>query len=145
VGQDGDKSTRKVVVTTSADDQQLPKSVTDAMLPGEQPREDTRSQLISDRGPNPDYDPNGPKDPKTNPKTTTDHFIVDPETGDYDPYTKAKNGDPVEGTKHHAEQRMENSAADNGEKVLAQQPTKPCCPGCKQALGSDNLSKIPNP
>jgi hypothetical protein len=120
------------------------------MLPGEEsggkpPRgPDPHSQLISDRGSNPDYDPNGPKDPQNNPKTVTDHYIVDPETGDYEPYDKARNGDPVEGTKHHAEQRMENGAEANGEKVLAQQPTKPCCPGCRQALGDDGLSKIPN-
>jgi RHS repeat-associated core domain len=144
VEKDGDPSTRKVVVTTSADNQELPESVQKAMLPGEEQGFDPDSQLISDRGPNPNYDPNGPKDPRTNPKTTTDHYIVDPETGDYEPYDKARRGDPVEGTKHHAEQRMENGAAANGEKVLAQQPTKPCCPGCRQVLGNDGLSKIPD-
>jgi len=65
------------------------------------------------------------------------------ENGETKPYTKAVNGDPPEGTVHHAEQRMERGAADNGETVLAQSPTKPCCSGCQQNLGSDGLSKIP--
>jgi hypothetical protein len=63
-----------------------------------------------------------------------------------EPYEKAKRGDPPSGTRHHAEQRMELGAADQNEHVLAQQPTKPCCSGCRQELGAyGNLSKVPNP
>jgi len=142
-----DPETRKVVVTTSDDSQKLDPSVQKAMLPGEEGR---ATEPTLGRGPrydNPDYvpPPEGPIDSRNNPKTKTDPVIIDPETGEQKPYTKATNGDPVEGTQHHAEQRMETGAADNGEKVLAQQPTKPCCPGCKKVLGDNGLSKIPNP
>jgi hypothetical protein len=146
---DGDPSTRKVVVTTSADNQELPPSVQKAMLPGEEGR---ATQPTIERGPrrdNPDYVPpeqGGKKDPRNNPKTVTDTLTVDPKTGETKPYQKAENGVPVEGTQHHAEQRMETGAADNNENVLAQQPTKKCCPGCTEVLGNDgNLSKIPKP
>jgi RHS repeat-associated protein len=146
VEKNGDPETRKVVVTTSADNQELPSSVQGAMQPGEEAR---ATPPTIERGPrydNPDYDPAKGKDPRNNPKTKTDPVIVDPNTGEQTPYTKAENGVPVEGTKHHAEQRMEAGAAENNETVLAQQPTKPCCPGCTKVLGDNgNLSKIPNP
>jgi hypothetical protein len=41
---------------------------------------------------------------------------------------------------------MEMGAAERGEQVLAQQPTKPCCPGCTKVLDDGGkLSKVPNP
>src|SRR6185369_17282807 len=84
------------------------------------------------RGPsreNPNHDPDAaaaraaegkPPDTRNNPKTVSDATIT--ENGETKPYTKAVNGDPPEGTVHHAEQRMERGAADNGETVLAQSP-----------------------
>jgi RHS repeat-associated protein len=148
VEKDGNPETRKVVVTTSADDQELPQSVKKAMLPGEEERATQPTIERLPRRPNDDYDPDPTRkpDPRNNPKTVTDTVVVDPKTGEKTPYQKAENGKPVEGTKHHAEQRMESGARDNGETVLAQQPTKKCCPGCTEVLGNDgNLSKIPSP
>lgn len=136
---DGDPSTRKVVVTTSADNQQLPQSVKDAMLPGEEPRSTDPTIKRSPPYNNPDYDENKPPDNRNNPKTKTDPVIVDPDTGQKQPYDKDTQ------SQHHAEQRMENGADKNNENVLAQQPTKPCCDGCKTALGDNGLSKVPDP
>lgn len=39
---------------------------------------------------------------------------------------------------------MQNATNEN-EELLTQQPTRKCCPGCKQVLGEDGLSKVPNP
>ncbi|WP_394847462.1 DUF6531 domain-containing protein [Pendulispora brunnea] len=145
VEKNGDPSTRKVVVTTSADNQKLPRPVVKAMEPGEEPRQAPPHIARSPRRDNPNYDENGPKNRVTNPKRTTEPQIVDSD-GSRESYTKANRGEPVEGTQHHAEQRMENGAAENGENLLAQQPTKPCCPGCTTVLGEGgNLSKVPNP
>lgn len=70
-------------------------------------------------------------------------MVIDPETGEKTPYTKARGGEPVEGSRHHAEQRMERTAKDNGEKLRAQAPTKKCCAACRKTLGPDGLAKIP--
>jgi RHS repeat-associated protein len=148
VERDGDPSTRRTVITTSADNQELPPSVQSALGPNEEGRATEPTIVRSPRRDNPDYDPDPdrPPDPRNNPKTVTDPMIVDPDTGEQTPYPRATRGEPVEGTQHHAEQRMERGAQDNNESVLAQQPTRPCCSGCRQVLGENgNLSKIPNP
>jgi RHS repeat-associated protein len=148
VQKDGDPATRKVVVTTSADDyQELPEPVLAAMRPDEH-RRYAEPTIVTKTRKNPEYDPdqNRSNDPRKNPQRIAEKWIKDPSTGKWKRYTKATNGEPVEGTQHHAEQRMENGARENGEEVLAQQPTKRCCPGCKKVLkDSGDLSKIPNP
>ncbi len=125
--------------------------------PGEEVRETPPKLVRGPRTKNDDHDPvaaakrkaegKGP-DTRNNPKTTTDSMeqVTDPETGKVTkkPYTKAENGDPIEGTRHHAEQRMERGASDNGEDLLTQQPTRKCCPGCSQTLSdAGTLSKVP--
>lgn len=138
----GDPETRRVVVSTSADDQRLPPAVKKAMQPGEAP---IQGEPFFVRQPNPNHDPNKPTGPD-NPKTRVHTVDMDKGTVNPQPYDKAKGGHPPEGTQHHAEQRMEMGAAERGEQVLAQQPTKPCCPGCTKVLGdSGKLDKVPNP
>jgi hypothetical protein len=129
VQKDGDPATRRVVVTTSADDyQELPEPVLAAMRPDEDRRYAEPTTVTSTR------------------KGMEGTWIQDPSTGEWKLYKKAKNGEPVEGTRHHAEQRMENGARERGEEILAQQPTRECCPGCRKVLGGNgDLSKIPNP
>jgi RHS repeat-associated protein len=147
----GDPRTRRVVVTTSADgpSQTLHKSVTDAMLPSEHAMVPARPRVlrVNERD-NPAYvkPPEGTKpNPQSNPKRISDPALEDPKTGELTtPYVKAdKTGQPIEGTRHHAEQRMETEAGENGEKVLAQAPTRECCPGCQQVLGEKGLAKVP--
>ncbi len=142
VEKSGDPETRRVVVSTSADDQRLPPSVKDAMLPGEQP---IQGEPFFVREPNPNHDPNQPTG-RDNPKTQVHEVDMNTGQTNPEPYQKAQRGDPPSGTEHHAEQRMGTGAAENGEHVLAQQPTKPCCPGCTKVLGDNgSLSNIPNP
>ncbi|HHH27127.1 MAG TPA: RHS repeat protein, partial [Polyangiaceae bacterium] len=134
---------RRVVVTTSDDAQELDPRVKAALEPHEQFRPTEPTLTRGRRRPNPDYDPSGPVDRRRNPRTITDSQMVDPDTGARTPYRKARRGSPVEGTQHHAEQRMIRGARDNGEAVLAQAPTRKCCSGCRQVLGTEGLAGIP--
>lgn len=143
---------QKVVVSTSKDSQELHPAVLDALQPGEEFRRTEPTIVRGTREPNEAYDPITAKqradngqwpDTRNNPKTTTPTLLKDPAGGAPTPYQKATNGDPPEGTIHHAEQRMDQGAADNGETVVAQAPTKPCCPGCQSKLGEGGLAKIP--
>lgn len=137
------KPKRTVVVTTSADNQKLHPKVQKALGSNEEFRATKPTLLRSDPYKNTEHDPNGPKDPMNNPEYISDSLIVDPKTGKTSPYTKANRGKPVEGTKHHAEQRMQN-ATKEGETLVTQQPTKSCCSGCGEVLGDKGLSKVPN-
>jgi len=133
---------RRIVVTTSADSQELHPKVKSALQPGET-FERTPPEIV--RGPrykNPDYDESKPAGRRSNPKTKSDPMIVDPETGNNQIYKKSTGGNPPEGTIHHAEQRMENGARQRGEEVVAQAPSRTCCPGCRHNLGPSRLSKI---
>jgi RHS repeat-associated protein len=143
----GDPETRRVVVSTSNDKQQLHSDVRDNMRAhGETP---IQGEPYFIRTENTEFDKTQPPGPD-NRKTRVEEVDMNKPPIDGDPqttpYTKAKRGDPPEGTQHHAEQRMETGAAENGEHVLAQQPTKDCCPGCAKVLGDNGrISKIPNP
>ena len=139
-------------MTTSADNQELPEGVESALKPGEEFRDTEPNIVRGQREPNPNYDEDAAaarndagfgRDSRNNPKTMTSTMTEDPQTGERTPYQKATGGDPPEGTQHHAEQRMQNGADANGESVVAQAPTKPCCAGCQANLGEDGLSKVP--
>lgn len=66
---------------------------------------------------------------------------VDADTGK--PYDKRTSKE------HHAEQRLQNNPRGDGEHVVAQCPSQPCCQGCQSALGKSDangnrpLDKIP--
>ncbi|MCU0677662.1 MAG: RHS domain-containing protein, partial [Myxococcota bacterium] len=138
---------RRVVVTTSADGQRVPRAVRRALGPGESVRA-TSPRLRRRRERNPNFDESRPAHPIDNPRTRSRTVeVVDnptpPPATTTQPYTRAERGVPVSGTRHHAEQRMEAGAAANGETLLAQAPTRRCCSGCQTALGPEGLSRVP--
>jgi RHS repeat-associated protein len=132
---------RRVVVTTSADSQRVPRAVRRAMEPGETVRS-TPPRLRRRRSANPNFDPDQPAHPTRNPRTRSRTVEVD-DNGDTRPYQRASRGEPVEGSRHHAEQRMNTGADQNGETVRAQAPTRRCCPACREVLGEDGLARVP--
>jgi hypothetical protein len=87
------------------------------------------------------------KNPDGTPKVENGKKVrqtVDTDNGNQ-PFDKNKTSE------HHAEQRMERSAAQNDETVLAQSPSQPCCAGCQKALGQPDpktgvrpIDKIPS-
>jgi RHS repeat-associated protein len=81
----------------------------------------TRAPVTDESG-NPVVDQDG------TPKRQT----IDADTGE--PYDKKTQSE------HHAEQRMETVAGDNGETVLAQCPSQGCCSGCQSALSQPDAN-----
>jgi RHS repeat-associated protein len=147
----GDPSTRRVIVTSSTDDGSLP--------PGVGPLRDNeevgtggpeiRRRVARDengdtiREPMLDEDGNPVLDPETNePRTrpVMQDYEVDPDTGEAQPYTRRSRTEPEGESRHHAEQRAQDSL-ESDEDVAAMSPSRPCCAGCQDALG-DNLERV---
>jgi len=60
-----------------------------------------------------------------------------------EPYDKRTPQNPNGRSDHHAEQRAVNGKKDNEEVVAMSPGDRPCCPGCRNALGENGLSKVP--
>jgi RHS repeat-associated protein len=150
VQEKGAPATRRVVVTSSTNDGKLP--------PGVGPLH------AHETNPNPGpvlRERNAPKGPDGEvPKkikiteheggTTTAELVPEkrlyadnPQTGEKgtEPYVKRSPENPEGSSDHHAEQRAKNSVGPN-EEVAGMCASKPCCSGCRDALG-DDLSKVP--
>jgi RHS repeat-associated protein len=162
-----DPSTRRVIVTSSTDNGDLPPKCRPELGPGEtvpQPADPTLATRVVK---NEDgrtintvqRDENGNilyQDGKPKVSAVRDSYEIDPATRqpvDRDPNT----GQPVpygeDRSDHHAEQRAQN-AVDNANndpnrdpnapptQIVGMAPSRPCCPGCQNALG-DNLNTVP--
>jgi RHS repeat-associated protein len=145
-----DPDTRRVIVTSSTDSGKLPPGCT--TQDGE--TVENGGVVIRQRNSPPDEDGNVPQRVKV-----TEHdsggasaemvpekssYLDDDNTGEKgtDPYVKRSQDNPDGSTDHHAEQRAVTTADNNGEQVVAMAPSRPCCPGCQNALG-DNLNTVP--
>ena len=134
---------RRLFVTTSADEQMLPPEVERVAEAEGIDFEETPPTVMRTRSyDNDTWDPKGPDDARNNPQRKTDAILLEHDGSVVVPYIKSRRGKPVDGSLHHAEQRMEGYAGVSGERVRAQAPTRHCCGACQRKLG-DNLDKIP--
>lgn len=126
----GDVNSRKVVITSSIEEIDMPPKV-QAMLDGLDADFEWRNKgpiLVEAEEVGVDVE-----------GTKWVEQIGEGDDMSYQPYYKYnKNKCPEGETRHHAEQRMV-TALEEGEEIVALSPSRPCCAGCWGVLGSHDL------
>lgn len=134
----------KVVVTSSTNSGRPPRAVRRALRPGEEARSSQPNLGPRHNG----QDPPGLAQRRSaqrqrgEPESRDGLMMNRHDDGTAEPYQKRNERNPNGRTEHHAEQRAQSSTQD-GEKITAMGPSRPCCSGCNAALTeSGNINRV---